>query len=160
MIVFLVVVILELVVIVSGHIDLTADYRLDYEIAFGILVALVIGVLEELLHAVHIAVVGDGDRRHTQLTRTLEQLGDIRESIQDGILGMNVKMGERHRCKYKKEKEDSLQTTLFFVSSFLLLLLDLLCSLLASCHLGVEHNRSTDHNRSVGTDKDTEAEGN
>jgi hypothetical protein len=41
-------------------------------------------------------VVRDGHGRHFQFLHTLDQLLNVREAIEHGIFGVNVKMCERH----------------------------------------------------------------
>ena len=86
--------ILQAVVVVPRDIHLAADDGLHYEVAVRILVALVVGILEELLHAVHVAVVGDGQGGHAEFPGALEELPDVGESVKDGILGMDVEVYE------------------------------------------------------------------
>ena len=69
-----------------GSIDLAAYDRLD--------VRMLGRMLEKLFHAIHVAMVSDGQSRHAQLFRSFEKLGDGRQSIEDGILCMYVKMDE------------------------------------------------------------------
>ncbi len=52
--------------------------------------------LEELLHAVHVPVIRDREAGHAQLLGPVEQVVDGRLAVQDGILGMYVKMDEGH----------------------------------------------------------------
>ena len=54
------------------------------------------GELEELLYAIHVAVVGNRQCRHPQCLGLLEQFVNGRESVQNRVLGMYVKMYERH----------------------------------------------------------------
>ena len=75
-------------VVALGHVDLAADDRLD--------AGMFLGILEELLHPVHVAVVRDGKAGHAQLLGAVEQVFDGRLSVQDGILGMYVKVNEGH----------------------------------------------------------------
>ena len=77
-----VLVVLQPVVVMARDIDLAADDGLHRRVLRG--------KLEELLDTVHVAVVGDGQGRHAELFRTLEQLGDGGESVKDGVLGMDV----------------------------------------------------------------------
>ena len=79
--------VLELVVEL-GNIYLTADY--------GLYGRMLPGELEELLYAVHVAVVGDRQCRHPQRLGFLEQFVNGRETVQNRVLGMYVKMYERH----------------------------------------------------------------
>ena len=87
-VVFLVVVVLEVVVVVLGDVDLAAVDGLDRRV-FGRHVA-------EILHAVQVAVVGDGEARHAELFRAAEELLDVAHPVEDGILGMDVEVYEGH----------------------------------------------------------------
>ena len=51
-------------------------------------------LLEELDHAEHGAVVGDGDGGHAHFLGPVDQLGYLAESIQQGILGVQVEVDE------------------------------------------------------------------
>ena len=94
--------ILELVVVMPRNIHLAANDGLDLVIAFRIL--MLSGHLEELLDPVHVAVVRDGESGHSELRRTLEKLPHIGESVKDGVLCVDVKMDERHRWKFEKQR--------------------------------------------------------
>ena len=78
-------------VVPLGHIHLAADD--------GLHVGVFLGVFEELLHPVHVAVVGDGQGRHAQLVGPVEKLSYGRKSVQDGVLGMDMKVHKTHRNK-------------------------------------------------------------
>ena len=65
-----------------GDVNLAADD--------GFYARMLLGVLEELLDAVHVAMVRDGQAGHAQLFRALEKIVDGRLTVQDGILGVNV----------------------------------------------------------------------
>ena len=92
-IVFAVLLVVDAVVIL-GNVHLATHYGLDLREFLG--------YVQEVLHAVHIAVVRDGQARHSQFRSPLEELGNIGHSIQDGVLGMDVKMDERHNTKLQK----------------------------------------------------------
>lgn len=77
-----VVLVLERRVIMPGHIYLAAYDRLDR----GVLGSM----LEKLLDAVHIAVVGNRNGRHAEFFDPVKQLGHGGKSIKDGILGVYV----------------------------------------------------------------------
>ena len=47
--------------------------------------------VEELLHAIHVAVVRDCQTRHLELVRTREELLYVGHSIEDGVFRMDVK---------------------------------------------------------------------
>ena len=81
-----VVLVLQLVVIVSGHIDFTAYYGLD--------IGIFLRHLQEFLHTVHVSVVGDRQCRHFELLRSFKQGGNRRLTVENGILRMYVKMDE------------------------------------------------------------------
>ena len=51
-------------VIPFGNVDLTADD--------GLHIRMLLGILEELFYAVHVAVIGDSQRRHPQLFGPVE----------------------------------------------------------------------------------------
>ena len=55
---------------------------------------MLLGHVVELLHAVHVAVVGDGQTRHAQLLGPLEKLFDVGKPVEHGILRMDVKVYE------------------------------------------------------------------
>ena len=80
--------VLDLVVVMAGDIHFAADDRLHGTVLSGI--------LEKLLHAVHIAVVGDGQGRHTHFLSPVEQGFDRRKAVKYGILCMDVQMYESH----------------------------------------------------------------
>ena len=79
--------VLELVVSYRD-IYLTADDRLD--------IGVFLGEFVELLYSIHVAMVGDGQGRHSELLRTVEQILDRGLSVEDGILGMDMKMNKSH----------------------------------------------------------------
>ena len=81
----------EEAVVVGGDVHLGADD--------GLYVGKLLRILEELLHAVHIAVVGNGKSHLPVLVRLLEKLRDGGRTIEDGVLRVDVKMYERHRFK-------------------------------------------------------------
>ena len=87
-VVLLVLVVLETMVVVLRDIDLAAEDRLDLR--------MLLRHVGEVLDAVHIAVVGDGQARHFQLLRPAEELLDVAHPVEDGILGMDVQVYERH----------------------------------------------------------------
>ena len=62
------VLVLEFMVIVTRHIHLASDDRLD--------VRVLLGHLQKLLDTIHVAMVGDGKCRHFKLFRTLEKACD------------------------------------------------------------------------------------
>ena len=92
------VVVLEPMVIVTGHIDLAADDGLDDGLLVRTEIRLVVGELEELLHAIHVAVVGDGQSRHPELPGPLKQLPDIGKTVKNRILRVDVKVYEGHKA--------------------------------------------------------------
>ncbi len=69
---------------VVDEVDLAAEQRLDPRLA---------GDAVELDRAGHRAVIGDPDRGHAELHRTLDELRDTAGAVQDRILGMDVQMG-------------------------------------------------------------------
>ncbi len=52
------------------------------------------GCLVEVDHAVHTAMVGEGDGRHAHLLDALDQLLYIAEAIQQGVFGVDVQDGQ------------------------------------------------------------------
>ena len=75
MVILSMIVVLELVVIVTGHVNLAAYDRLDLVVAVSILV--LAGILEEFLHSIEVAMVRDGQSRHSELFCTVEQLSYV-----------------------------------------------------------------------------------
>ena len=71
-----------------GHVDLAADD--------GLHVRMLLRILEEFLHPVHVAVVRNGEAGHPEFLGPVEQVLDGRLSVEDGILGMDVKVYESH----------------------------------------------------------------
>ena len=95
-VVFAMVVVLEPMVVVPCHIDFAADDGLDQGLLVLSQIRLVVGEFEELLHAVHIAVVGDGQGGHAQLPGAGEQFLDVGQTVENRILRMDVKVYEGH----------------------------------------------------------------
>ena len=62
----------------------------------GLHVRVFLGVLEEFLHAVHVAVVRDGEGGLAVFVRLLEELRDGGGAIKDGVLCMDVQVYESH----------------------------------------------------------------
>ena len=91
-----VVVVLQMVVVVTRDVDFAADDGLDDVVAVGVFVALVVGPTEELLDSVHVAVVGDGHCGHPQLACTLEELPDVRKTVKNRILSVEMEVYEGH----------------------------------------------------------------
>jgi hypothetical protein len=69
--------------VVVDEIHLAADDRLDPRLARS---------LVELDRAVHHAVVGQRERRLAESGRTLDQACDLRRTVEQRVLGVNVKM--------------------------------------------------------------------
>ena len=69
----------------GGHIDLTADDRLDACLFCGLI---------ELDTAVHDAVVRDGDGALAALLDAVHQLVDAAGTVQQAVFGMDVEMNE------------------------------------------------------------------
>jgi hypothetical protein len=69
----------------GGQVRLVADDRVDAAL-------LALGV--ELDRPVQVAVVGDGAGGHAQLLGLLDQLGDAVEAVQQGVVGVQVEVGE------------------------------------------------------------------
>ena len=72
MVVGAVLVVLDPGVIMTRHIDLASDDGFDL-VLLGLLVAVLVGELEELLDSVHVAVVGDRQGGHAHLLGPVEQ---------------------------------------------------------------------------------------
>ncbi len=73
---------------VMGQISLHPDDRLD---------TLIFGLGEEIDHSEHGAVIGDPQSGHLQFFGAGDQLGNMAETIQQGILGMHMQMDKiRH----------------------------------------------------------------
>ena len=89
-VVLLVVVVLEVVVVVLRDVDLAAEDGLD--------VRMLLGHVAEVLDAVHVAVVGDGEAGHAQFFGPAEELLDVAHPVEDGVLGMDVQVYEGHGC--------------------------------------------------------------
>ena len=70
-----VVLVLELMVIMLGHIYLTSDDRLYLRI--------LLRHLQELLHTVHVSMVGYGQSRHFEFFCALEKAGDRCLTVKD-----------------------------------------------------------------------------
>ena len=88
-------VVLQLGVVMPRDIHLASDDRLDL-VLFSLFVLMLVGELEELLDTVHVSVVGDGQRGHAHGFCPVEQSGYRRESVEDGILGVDVEVYECH----------------------------------------------------------------
>ena len=91
MIVFAVLGVFDTVVVPLGHINLTADN--------GFYAGMFFGIFEELLHPVHIAVVGDGQAGHTHLLGAVEEMLDGTLPIENRVLRVNVQVYECHSTK-------------------------------------------------------------
>ncbi len=89
--------VLVLLETVAHDVDFAAEDGLDAQID---------GRVVEVLHPVHVAVVGDGQRGHAELLGPFEQGLDRGGSVEDGVLGMYVQMDEfRHfRCSVCKSR--------------------------------------------------------
>ena len=78
----------------GGHVDLAAQDGLD-----GPGAVLVLGLLagvEELHHPEHVPVVSHGHRGHARGLALLDEVGDPREAVEQGILGVEMEVGEAH----------------------------------------------------------------
>ena len=84
MVVAPVVLVLELIIIMSCHVDLASDDRLDLR--------KFLRDLQEFLHSVHISMVGDGQCGHAELLGPLEKAADGCLTVKDGILSVDVKV--------------------------------------------------------------------
>ena len=68
-----VILVLELMVIVAGHIYLTSDDRLD--------LGKFLRYLQEFLDTIHISMVCDGQSRHAEFLGTLKKAGNRRLAV-------------------------------------------------------------------------------
>ena len=68
-----VILVLELVVIMTGHIYLASDDRLD--------LGKLLRHLQEFLYTIHVSMVSDGQSRHAELFCALEEAGDRRLTV-------------------------------------------------------------------------------
>ena len=91
MIVFAVLGVFDAVVVPLGHINLTADN--------GFYAGMFFGIFEELLHPVHIAVVGDGQAGHAHLLGAVEEMLDGTLPIENRVLRVDVQVYESHSTK-------------------------------------------------------------
>ena len=89
-VIFVVRAVFQMMIVMTGHIDLAADDGFDDQVAVSVFVGFVVRPFEKLLHAVHVAVVRDGERRHLQLPCPGEKFLNIRESVENRILRMDV----------------------------------------------------------------------
>lgn len=71
------------------HADLAAQDRLQPFVAAGVV---------EVDRAEHVAVVGQGQRRHPELRGLLDQLVDVAGPVEQAVLGVEVE-GARARCR-------------------------------------------------------------
>ena len=79
---------------VVDEVDLAPQQRLDARLP---------GAAVELERARHRAVIGDPDRGHAELHRTLDELRDAAGAVQDRVLGMDVQMGvTRHGGSHRR----------------------------------------------------------
>ena len=70
-----------------GHIHFAADDGLDTGLAAG-------GV--EIDHAVESAVVGNGQRVHSQIGGMRHQFGNTADAVEHGVFGVGMQMGEQN----------------------------------------------------------------
>ena len=82
-------------VFIIGNIDLTADD--------GLHIGVLLCKFEELLDAVHVAMVRYGKGRHTQFIGPVEEVFYGRLSVQNGVLGVDMKVHKTHRNKDNKK---------------------------------------------------------
>ncbi len=74
-----------------GHIHLTAENGFERLQPFLLAAAVyLIAIVEQLLHAEHVAVVGDGHAAHAVANSLVNQFLDTRLSVEDTIIGMYV----------------------------------------------------------------------
>ena len=69
------------------HVRFHADDRLDPLIGRGFV---------KVHHPEHRAMIRDSDRVHFQFLYALDEFLDVRETIEQGIFGVNVEVGEGH----------------------------------------------------------------
>ena len=91
-----------LAVVSLGYIDLTPDDWLHRGVFLG--------NFEELFYAVHIAVIGDGKRRHAKFFCPLKQIIYGRKPVQNGVLGVDVKVHKTHVTKIIKKRRPENRT--------------------------------------------------
>ena len=75
-------------VVTFGHVDLAAHDGLDRLVLAG--------VFEELLDAVHIAVIGQGNGGHSELFGSFEKVAHRGETVENRVLRVDVKVDEGH----------------------------------------------------------------
>ena len=73
-----------------GHIHLTPHDRLYFVRSVRVLVSLVVSDFEKFRNSIHISVVRNGYSRHSELAGTSEELLDVSQTIQYGVLGMKM----------------------------------------------------------------------
>ena len=71
-------------------VHLAADHRMD---------AVLFRLIVELHRAEQIAVIRHGDRGHLLLLRELHELRNLARPVEQGVIGMAMKMNERVRHK-------------------------------------------------------------
>ena len=69
------------------HVRFHADDRLDPLVGRGFV---------KVHHPEHRAMIRDSDRVHFQFLYALDEFLDVRETIEQGIFGVNVEVGEGH----------------------------------------------------------------
>lgn len=82
-----------MMVVMARHIDFAAYDGLD--------VGEFLGSAEELLDAVHIPVVSNGKSRHPEGRSLFEELRNVGKAVENGILGVDVKVYERHDLEHQ-----------------------------------------------------------
>jgi hypothetical protein len=78
------VLVLDLMVVVTGHIDFASDDRLYLRKLFG--------HLQEFLDSIHVSMIGYGKSRHAKLPGTFKKASYGSLTVKYGILCMDVKM--------------------------------------------------------------------
>ena len=115
-------------VVSFGNIYLTAYY--------GLYARVLLGKFEELLYAVHVAVVRDGKGRHAKFIGPVEEVFYGRLPVQDGVLGVDMKVHKTHRNKDNK-KPRPLQGRGFYLEKKSYFSAFFLAAMVASYMMGV-----------------------
>src|SRR6516165_546885 len=69
-----------------SHINFATDNRLDPGLLRG---------LVKLDHPIHVAMVGNGNRRHPVLDRLFHQVGNSDRAVQERVFSVQVEMNKR-----------------------------------------------------------------
>ena len=93
---------LLLLFLTGGDIDLTAEDRFEVLAFSSKFVIFFLAVIEELLDAHHIAVIGYGNAAHTVGDGLVNHLGNARLPVKQRVLGVDVKMNEILHTAFEK----------------------------------------------------------